>query len=332
MSFQWPTGFERCPKEDWAETPLEELALKYDTVEEHGWYDNLDATVELIIENLNSGDLIIDYSGGTGILTQRLLMAAQRDDFGILIVDSSPKFLRLALEKFQDNEQVSFRLINFLRDERRLQLLDEVLTTEMIEHGVDMICSTNAIHLYNQLDETLAAWNRVLRPNGRIHIQSGNIRNPSADEDAWIIDETVDHIHQAAMKIVQEQPEWANYSTMLEDEEYMKSHDVLRDKYFLPVRPIDTYLDALTSSGFQIDKQMVKTIPADVEEWYSFLSVYHEGVLGWVGGAERITGEKATEYVIEERKKLIRISMDMIFGGNDSFQTSWTYIEALKPE
>ncbi|MCS5536699.1 MAG: hypothetical protein NZ770_01205, partial [Candidatus Poseidoniaceae archaeon] len=103
-------------------------------------------------------------------------------------------------------------------------------------------------------------------------------------------------------------------------------------KYFLPVRPIDTYLDALTSSGFHIDKQMVKTIPADVEEWYSFLSVYHEGVLGWVGGAERITGEKATEYVIEERKKLIRISMDMIFEGSDSFQTSWTYIEALKPE
>jgi ubiquinone/menaquinone biosynthesis C-methylase UbiE len=330
MSFQWPIGFERCPKEDWAETPLEELALNYDTVEEHGWYDNLDTTVELLIKNLNTGDIIIDYSGGTGILSQRLLNTANRDDFGILIVDSSPKFLRLALEKFHDNEQVSFRLIKYLRDEKRLQLLDEVLTKEIIDYGIYMICSTNAIHLYNQLDETLTAWHRVLRPNGRIHIQSGNIRNPSAGEDTWIIDETVEHIHRAAMKIVLEQPEWADYAMALEDEEYMKSHDVLRDKYFLPVRPIDTYLDALTSSGFQIDKHMVKTIPAIVEEWYSFLSVYHEGVLGWVGGAERITGKKASEDVIEERKKLIRISMNRIFSEEDSFQASWTYIEALK--
>ena len=110
MSFQWPIGFERYLNEDWTKTPLEDLALKYDTVEEHGWYDNLDATVELLISNLNVGDIIIDYSGVTGILCQRLLETANRDDFGILIVDSSPKFLRLALEKFQDNQQVGFQI------------------------------------------------------------------------------------------------------------------------------------------------------------------------------------------------------------------------------
>lgn len=331
MSFQWPIGFERYLNENWTKTPLEELALKYDTVEEHGWYDNLDTTVELLISNLNVGDIIIDYSGGTGILCQRLLESANRDDFGILIVDSSPKFLRLALEKFHDNQQVGFRLINYLRDERRLQLLDEVLPPEILERGIDLISSTNAIHLYNQIDDTLSAWYRVLRPKGRIHIQSGNIRNPAAEDDAWIIDETVGHIHQTAMNIVRETHEWREYSTMLDDEEYMKSHDQLRDKYFLPVRPIDTYLEALKSAGFQIDKQLVNTIPANVEEWFSFISVYHEGVLGWIGGAERITGEEASEETIEDRKELIRISMNEIFDGNDSFKTSWTYIEGLKP-
>ena len=38
------------PEEAWAEAELEELARKYDTVEEHGWYDNLNPSVDDILE------------------------------------------------------------------------------------------------------------------------------------------------------------------------------------------------------------------------------------------------------------------------------------------
>ena len=200
-----------------------------------------------------------------------------------------------------------------MRDERRLQLLDEVVDSCLVERGVDAICSTNAIHLYYGLDETLAAWNRTLRPGGRIYVQSGNMRNPAAEPNTWIIDETVNHIHRAAMEIVRTDAAWSAYAGVLDDAEYMAGHDKLRDKYFLPVRPVETYVDALSSAGFEIVDEMAKVIPARVDEWFSFLSVYHEGVLGWVGGAERITGEKASPQVTEDRKKLIRIAMDHIF-------------------
>lgn len=47
--------------------------MHYDTVENHGSYSNLDYTVEQIGEYVRKGDILIDYSGGTGILAKRLL-------------------------------------------------------------------------------------------------------------------------------------------------------------------------------------------------------------------------------------------------------------------
>ena len=46
----------------------------------------------------------MDYSGGTGILEERLFRACPEWKAGILLVDSSPKFLRVALEKFREDE------------------------------------------------------------------------------------------------------------------------------------------------------------------------------------------------------------------------------------
>ena len=56
----------------------------------------------------------------------------------------------------------------------------------------------------------------------------------------------------------------------------MAAHDVLRRKYFLPVRPLDHYLAALRSSGFEISSVRHRRIPARVTEWFDFLKVYHE--------------------------------------------------------
>ena len=73
MSFPWPSSFDRVPDAVWAQQPVEALALNYDTVENHGWYSNLDYTVEQVGEYARCGDVLIDYSGGTGILAKRLL-------------------------------------------------------------------------------------------------------------------------------------------------------------------------------------------------------------------------------------------------------------------
>src|SRR5207302_7745588 len=159
-AFGWPADFVRVPDEDWTRQPVDSFGLAYDTVENHGWYRNLDPTVTELAQRLDDGDLLVDYSGGTGILVDRLKLRVFDRQVGMLIVDSSAKFLRVALEKFHEDPRVGIRLLRYLKQEKRLQLLDEVLGPVMVGRGVDAIASTNAIHLYHDLPDTLAAWVR----------------------------------------------------------------------------------------------------------------------------------------------------------------------------
>src|SRR5690606_10005213 len=98
----------------------------------HGWYDNLDLTVEQLAARAREGDLVMDYSGGTGILAGRVLERWGSLRAGIVIVDSSPKFLRLALEKLGGDERVAFRLLRYLKEAKRLQLPTEVLGDTLV--------------------------------------------------------------------------------------------------------------------------------------------------------------------------------------------------------
>lgn len=315
MTFAWPDGFVRIPNEEWTTQPVETLALKYDTVEHHGWYKNLDATVEELRGYLRDGSVLVDYSGGTGILVDRLLKPDSK--FGVVIVDASPKFLRLALEKFRGDPRLAFRWIRYLKHEKRLQFVDEVLSIK-----ADAVVSTNAIHLYYDLLETLRAWIRILKPGAQAFVQSGNIRNPNAGPGEWIIDETVESIHKVALEIVRR--EYPQY--IVTDTETMKQYDTLRRKYFLPVRPLSYYLDALETAGFTVLKVANRTIPARVDEWYEFLSVYHEGVLGWIGGAEKVEGRPASESAVNDRLKILRQAINRLFADRDTFDCCWTYI------
>lgn len=322
----WPDGFERVPAERWTREPVGTLALKYDTVEQHGWYDNLDPTVESVARHARDGAIVMDYSGGTGIFTQRLLERLGDRPVGVVIVDSSPKFLRLALDKLGDDPRVAFRLIRYLKPERRLQLVDEVVEPPMLERGFDAVVSTNAVHLYYDLRETLGSWRRALAPGGRVFVQSGNIRNSAADRSWWIIDETVEHIHRAAMKLVRDDERWGHLRPFLDDVEHLAAHDALRRKIFLPVRPLSHYRLQLEEAGFEVAAVEHRPVPAAVSEWYEFLAVYHEGVLGWVGGAQKVTGRPAPEAMVSDRLALLREAMEQVFGGADTFTACWTYL------
>ncbi|MFQ5745221.1 MAG: class I SAM-dependent methyltransferase [Acidobacteriota bacterium] len=332
MPSPWPQGFPRIPDEDWCHRPIETLARKYDTVEHHGWYRNLEPTVAQLCSYLRDDHLLLDYSGGTGILTERLIAGCPDRHFGILIVDSSPKFLRLALEKFEQEERVAFRLIRYLKDEKRLQLVDEVLERPLRERGVDALASTNAIHLYYDLEETLRSWAHVLRPGGCAFVQSGNIRNPAAAPSEWIIDETVEAVHQRAMMIVGQQPRYALYRELLDDTERMREYDRLRRKFFLPVRPLDHYNRAFRDAGFRIVGVDYHPIEARVDEWRAFLATYHEGILGWVGGSQKIEGHPPTEAALRHRLELLEAAMSQLFPHRSTFQAGWTYITAQRKE
>ncbi|MEM7248489.1 MAG: class I SAM-dependent methyltransferase [Acidobacteriota bacterium] len=325
-SYDWGS-FPRVPDEAWTQSPLGDLALKYDTVENHGWYSNLERTVEQLAEFLSDGDLACDYSGGTGILVDRLRQHLPELSCGYLIADSSPKFLRLALEKLGDDERVGFRLISYLKPEKRLQLLTEVLPEGSLPRPVDALVSTNAIHLYYDLEDTLKSWRAVLRPGGRVFIQSGNLRNPEAADDERIIDETVHGIAAAAEEIVRSDDRFAAYRDVTADKERMAAHDRLREKFFLPVRDLSHYTDALEASGFTMLSTERRRIEAKVDDWYEFLAAYHEGVIGWVGGSRRVEGSEPSEEAVADRLELMKLAMRETLG-EDSFPCCWTYLMA----
>ena len=117
-SSQWPKDFSPIPNDDWTRTQIGELAEKYDTVEEHGWYDNLNPSVDQIAQHHSAEDIILDYSGGTGILTDRVFRALQDRSPHILIADSSPKFFYDWLLKNRNNPKSLLRLFNiFVQNE-----------------------------------------------------------------------------------------------------------------------------------------------------------------------------------------------------------------------
>ena len=222
------------PDEDWTTDPVDDFGAAYDSVDKHGWYRNLDPTVEELAHLLDDGDIMIDYSGGTGILLDRLKLRMFDVQSGAVIVDSSPKFLRVAVEKFRDDPKVGFRLLRFLKEEKRLQRLEEVLGAELMERGVDVIASTNAVHLYPDLPDTVASWVKVLRPGGHVLINSGNIRNPRARRSEWILDETVWVVGDLAEGLVRTDPAYAAYIPDLDNAERMKAHAAYRDQRLPP--------------------------------------------------------------------------------------------------
>lgn len=325
----WPPGFERIPDEDWTRQEPDRFGRQYDSVGSHGWYKNLEPTVAQILAALDEDDILLDYSCGTAILAGRILSQIKHR-VGILNVDASAKFLRIALENFANDSRVAYRLLRFIKEEKRLQSLDEVLPQSVLDRGVDLIASTNAIHLYYNLSETLDSWYRVLRPGGLALICSGNLRNPARRPEEWIIDDTVASINEIAMETVRDDPAYAEYRDVLADSDRMAAHRRLRDKVFVPVRPLQLYVDAFEQAGFTVQHVYDATIHARLDEWYLMLAAYSEGVLGWVGGSAKVEGRPATEAAEEDRLRLIRQSLEKLFPGQESFPCSWTYLTCRK--
>jgi SAM-dependent methyltransferase len=329
-SFAWPEGFERIPDEEWTQAPLSEAGLAYDHVDNHGWYSNLDRSVEQLASYLRDGDILVDYSGGTGILVDRLRLRIFDRAVGTLVVDASAKFLRVAQHKYHDDPRFAARLLRYIKDERRLQNLDEVLGPELLQRGVDAIAAVNAIHLYPDLDEVASAWVRALRPGGRVFVNSGNLRNPSAKPGEWILDETVWVINDLAESLVRSHPDYARHRPVLDDSERLAAHHAHRDRVFMQPRPLDYYTDALTRNGLTVTDIGQETIVAVVDEWFELMTAYHEAVLGWVGGTRRVEGHEPSEEDVKDRLAIMRHAIDTIFGGRETFKACWTYITAEK--
>ena len=327
QTFQWPAGFERVPDEPWVHQSVDSFGLNYDKVGSHGWYKNLEPTISQIVAALGEHQIMVDFSAGTGILAKRLLDQITYP-VGILNVDSSPKFLRVAVENLGEDERAAFRLISWLKDAKRLQEIDEVVGPELLSQGADVLTATNAVHLYYDLPATLASWTKVLRPGGLVFICSGNMNNPNAAPGEWIIDETVKHVNEIAAELVLDEPAFERYRDNLTDAAKLAGHTKLREKVFVPVRPLDFYVDTFDQGGYDVLHVFETTIHARVDEWYQLLATYHDGVMSWVGGSPKVDGHEPSDEDVRNRLFLIRYGLEKLFPGRETFPCTWTYLTA----
>ena len=310
--------------ESFLKSDVTEFALGYDRVKNHTWYDNLNYLVELSNEYFNDDDFIMDYSCGTGIFPERLLKSTVSCP-RILMMDSSPKYLKLSYDKFGNNYKFFFRLMKYLKEENRLQTIDESMGKDYKELLDGIIC-TNAIHLYSTISDTIKSWDKLLVKGGKLLINSGNIFNSSMDSESKLIDQTVNEIAKLSYRIVKETPKYSKYSDLINDVDYIKKHDSLRDKYFLPVKNIEYYTDEILKNNFKILEIKTINIDARVDEWFEFLKVYHEGIISWVGGANKITGVEPKKDEVEDRIDIIKLALNEMFNNNNDFKACWNYI------
>lgn len=324
MAGLWPKSVPRIPDEAWTREPVADLARKYDSVEAHGWYDNLEPTVDQVLETVEPGDIVLDYSGGTGILVDRLFEREPDVEVGLLLVDSSPKFLRLALDKLGADERVAFRRLDYLSEEGRLERVDEALDRALIDRGIDVVTSTNAIHLYHDLEATLASWRSVMAPGARAFVQSGNVDRPGRPDDVWVIDRTVAAIAEQARHLVKEDDRFAAYRDRLDDDTWLTDHEAYRSKVFPTIRASSYYEATFEAAGFEALDVERRSIEARVDEWVAFLSAYADAVVGWVGGAEKVTGKPASPQAVDDRRELLEAAARDVFEA-DTFQAEWTY-------
>lgn len=334
MQDPWPPGFACITDAAWTRQPIDALALGYDQVDRHGWYANLDATVAQLADVIRDGDVLVDHSGGTGILVGRLLRRIGDRRFGVVVADASPKFLRLALEKFGADARVAYRLLEVSKSTGQVQALESAMP-ELVGR-IAVVACTNAVHLYPDVGAAANSWARMLRPGGRLLVQSGNIALPpgrpttaSGGEPAWIIEDTVEAVQEAARRIVEEESRFASHRAMLSNEAAMAAHATHRRRVFLPTRPLAHYVSAIEGARFTMDSVEHRIIRATTEDWFDFLKVYHEAVLGWVGGTQRIEGRPPGQEALRDRMDLLRAALDAVVGAE--FNAVWTYLAAHRP-
>ncbi len=295
-----------------------EFALSYDSVKYHTWYDNLNYLINVSTETFNDDSLVMDYSCGTGIFSEKLNLYNCTPH--IVMMDASLKYLRLAYEKFKDNPKYSFRLLDLKKG------IEESLV-DNLEGKLDGIVSTNAIHLYPTIDETIKSWNGLLKKGGKLLINSGNINNPKMKTpSSFLIDQTVNQIFNLSIEIVKNNNVYAQYRDKLYDVDYFEKYVELKDRYFLPIRNIEYYTDSLHKNGFVVKEIKTIDIKANVKEWFDFLNVYDEGILGWIGGVKKVTGEIATLTDIQNRLDIMEEALNIIFDNKNHFNASWNYI------
>ena len=257
------------PDEDWTKAPVDEFGLAYDHVDQHGWYRNLDPTVAQLA-HLRDGDILVDYSGGTGILLDRLQLRVFDARIGTVVVDSSAKFLRVALEKFQDDPRVALRLLRFLgREAAAAARRGARPPAARAGRRRDRVDQRHAPLPRPRRDRQRRGWSAA--PGRPVFINSGNIRNPRAERSEWILDETVWVVDDLAEGLVRTDPSYGAYRTRsTTPSAWPPTPPTATASSWSPAARL---LRAdVERAGLVVEDVREESIEAGVDDWFEFLA------------------------------------------------------------
>lgn len=321
----WPSGVARIPTEEWANSRVDDAAIRYDKHAKNVFGTTWEPTISQVLSALDESNVLLDYSCGTGQFSERLLSLVDRP-IKILNVDVSPRYLRIAADRFKHDGRVALRLLRKLNSESEFEPLENAVTDLLPDTGADLLVSTNAIHLYSNLSRTLDSWRKVLRKNARIFISTGDINNPKRKIEDLRLHNTVTTVNEIAENVVRTEPVFEEYRDRLDNRTLMRDYLNLREHVYPPARTIDFYLDSLAQSGIRPIHYFEEPVNITVDDLVDALLPYHDVVLGWIGGSRKVEKTAPSSKAIQDRLFLIKYCADKILGSQNFFQCAWTYI------
>ena len=277
------------------------------------------------------GHVLIDYSGGTGILLDRLQLRIFDRQVGVVIVDSSPKFLRVA------RRQVPRRRA------RRLPPppLPEGRAAAPVRRRGPRQRVRGAARRRAHLDERDPPVRRPRRDAARLGARASagrarpdQLRQPPQPARTR---ERVDH-RRDRVRRPRGSGRAGSHGSPLRGVPFRA-----RESRAPAAR---TSTGATACSSRRVRSTTTSTpcaLPGspsttsrsgrsrrESRTGSSSSSAYADAVLGWVGGSAKVDGTPASEEAAADRLALLRRALDVIFGGRPSFRCCWTYIGARR--
>lgn len=325
----WPQGYDRIPDEDWLRRPVDESAMRYDKHGANAFRRNWDPTVAQVLTVLDESKVLLDYSCGTGLFAESLLQHVTHPA-RIINVDVSPKYLRLVADKFRHDDRVSLRLQKRVDTEGQFQCVDEVVGDVFLNRGIDILTSTNAVHLYPNIADTFQSWHRVLRRDGLALVSTGDMSNPKRPGSDWRLHDTVAAVSEFAREVVRTEARFEKYRHIIDDTAVMSAYEEMRRRVYPPIKPIDLYLDALSEAGLKPLHHFEGWIDISTAELTDALLPYHDVILGWIGGSQHVEGKLPSQGALRDRFFLIKYCVDKFYAAQHNFRCPWTYITCRK--
>jgi demethylmenaquinone methyltransferase/2-methoxy-6-polyprenyl-1,4-benzoquinol methylase len=129
---------------------------------EQKWQKYLDHTHQKLLKHIkvNPSDVILDSSGGTGLLAEKLII--QNYSFEHLVInDPSDKMLGIARQRLSGKPSISF-------ENSKIQKLS------FPQRSFTKIICLNSFHFYEQQEQVLKGFYRLLKPGGKLYILDWN--------------------------------------------------------------------------------------------------------------------------------------------------------------